>query len=197
LAVATESHVVLRDGSRVLIRPLRADDRQRLRAHLEQLSRHSRYLRYHAAMPRVSERLVDYMTAVDQCDHVALVAVDEDRAGQPVIGEARYVRMPTCPEVAEAAITVADEYQGRGLGTLLLGVLGQRARSCGVSQFRSYVLGSNRAMLELLDELGAVRHLESDDVFVVDVAIPDDPRDLPETAAGRVLRAVAASGTQG
>ena len=95
------------------------------------------------------------------------------------------------PEVAEAAITVLDHYQGRGLGTVLLGFLARSARENGIKVFRNYVLSDNVAMLELFDQLGAGRELEGGGVYRVDVPIPEDPDDLPDTPAGRVLKAMA------
>ena len=73
--------------------------------------------------------MVTYLTEIDHHDHEAIIALEEE-SGEG-IGVARYVRNPTHPETAEVAVTVIDEWQGRGLGTLLLEVLGQRARAEG------------------------------------------------------------------
>lgn len=185
-------HVVLGDGTRVLIRPIAPEDKDRLRAGLQLLSPRSRFLRFHAAVDDLSDEQLRYLTEIDHHDHVAWVALDEDRPEHPGIGVARYVRLPEAPNVAEAAVTVVDEYQGRGLGTALLGVLGRTARDHGIDTFRNYVLAENEVMLRLLDDFGAERGEATDSVQHIDVPIAARPDELPDNPAGRILRAVAA-----
>jgi GNAT superfamily N-acetyltransferase len=184
----------LRDGRPVLIRQIRPEDRQRLRAGLQRLSPASRYLRFHTAIQDLSEEQLDYLTLVDHVDHEAIVALDLDDLDVPGIGVARYIRQPDEPDVAEAAITVADEYHGQGAGTMLLGALASRARRNGITMFRNYVLEHNRAMLEVFDHLGASRHLETDGLWCVDLPLPEDESDLPDSSAGRAFMAAARGG---
>jgi RimJ/RimL family protein N-acetyltransferase len=181
----------LRDGTRILIRPIRPDDRQRLEDGFTRLSPRSRYLRFHSSIERLSEAQVRYFTEVDHHDHVALAAIDLDTEDEPGIGVARYVRLRDEPEVAEAAVTVLDEYQGRGLGTLLLRLLAEEATRHGVRVFRNYVLAENTVMLKVFKELGAVRELDESGVYTVDLAIPLESKNLPQTPAGRVFKAAA------
>jgi RimJ/RimL family protein N-acetyltransferase len=185
-------HIVLRDGTRALIRPIRSDDKDRLVSGFERLSPRSRYMRFHMHIDELSPEQLRYLTEVDGRDHVAWVALNEGDPDQPGMGVARYVRVSDEPDIAEAAITVVDDYQGRGLGTVLLGVLAATARENGVTTFRNYVLAENEAMIGLLDELGAVLVPEGDGVHRLDLPIPEDPDDLPDTSAGRTLRAAAA-----
>ena len=184
----------LRDGTRVLIRQIRPNDRDRLSEGLRRLSPDSRYLRFHAEIDELTEEQLDYLTQVDHHDHEALVALDEDRPEIPGIGVARYIREPHEREVAEAAITVADEYQGLGAGTLLLGALAARARTCGVEVFRNYVLANNTAMLDVFDNLGATREPEAPGLWRVDLTVPESDADLPDTLAGRAFMTVARDG---
>lgn len=189
-----ELHVRLRDGTRALIRPIRPDDKQRLEEGLEQLSPRSRYLRFHAPVDRLTERQLRYFTEIDYADHMAWVALDEDDPRSPGMGVARYVRLAGEPTVAEAALTVLDRYQGRGLGTVLLGVLGRSAVQHDIDTFRNYVLAENEEMLGLFRQLGAsIEQEEEPGVCRVDVPLPDDPDQLPDTPAGRVVSAVAGS----
>ena len=116
--------VELRDGSRVVIRPIEPDDRAALVAGFERLSAESRYRRFFGPITHLSERDLDYLTRVDHHDHEALVAF-EDGTGDGV-GVARYVR--TGPDVAEPAIVVADDWHGRGAGSRLLDALVKRAQ---------------------------------------------------------------------
>jgi GNAT superfamily N-acetyltransferase len=177
----------LRDGTRVLLRQIRREDRDRLAEGVRRLSPSSRFLRFRRALDELGDEELDYLVDVDHVDHEALIALDVDRPERPGVGVARYVREVYEPEVAEAAITVADEYHGQGAGTLLLGALAARARSNGVAVFRSYVLDGNHAMLEVFDHLGAQRELETDGLWRVDLAVPDGTDDLPDSPAGRAF----------
>lgn len=184
-------YVALRDGTRVLVRQIRPEDRDRLAAGFEQLSPASRYLRFHSAIDHLSAGHLDYLTVVDHVDHEAVVAIDLERPDAPGIGVARYVREPYEHDVAEAAITVADEYQGQGAGTLLLGALTDRAESNGIRVFRNYVLDGNHTMLEVFDHLGGVRSRENDNLWRVDLPLPSSLDELPDSAAGKAFLAAA------
>lgn len=177
----------LRDGTRVLMRQIRASDRARLVEGLARLSPASRYLRFHTSLDHLSETQLDELTQVDHHDHDAIVAMDLDRPDWPGVGVARFIREPYEPEVAEAAITVADEYHGQGAGTMLLGALASRARDEGIAVFRSYVLDGNHGMLEVFDHLGGHREREADGLWRVDLAVPEDDSDVPASGAGRAF----------
>ena len=183
--------MVLRDGSRVHIRPIVPDDRERLAAGMRWLSPRSRYLRFHAPIVELSERQLRYFTEIDYADHMAWIALDADHPERPGMGVARYVRLTDEPHVAEAAVTVVDAYAGHGLGTILLGLLARTARRNGIDVFRNYVLAENSGMLEVFDHLGADRTLGSDGVWQVDLRIPQEGEPLPDTPAGRVFREMA------
>ncbi len=165
-----EVAVTLRDGSRATVRQIRPEDADLLRAGFERLSENSRYRRFLSGMSQLSDPLVRYLTQVDHHDHEALVAVAGDGAA---LGVARYVRWPRDPEAAEMAVTVADDWQGRGVGTALLGLLVARARAEGIRRFTALMLASNREMLQLLEDLGPVRILErSADTAEVELTLP-------------------------
>jgi GNAT superfamily N-acetyltransferase len=187
----------LRDGSWALIRPIRASDKDRLRRGLEWLSPRSRQLAFHMPLQELTDDQLRYVTEIDHRDHVAWVALDPDDLDAPGMGIGRYVRLRHDPTVAEAAITVLDRYQGRGVGTLLLGLLTRSALANGIRVFRNYVLADNDAMLELFDQLGATRQLMTRRVYEVDFGLPDEVADLPDTPAGRAVRALATAGEGG
>lgn len=180
---------VLRDG-RVLIRMVDPDDREQFVDGFAQLSTRSRYLRFHAAVEELDDRQLDYLTRVDQINHVAWVAIDVDRPEHPGIGVARFVRLADEPTVAEAAVTVLDAYQGRGLGTLLLRVLAREAVDRGITTFRAYVLGGNRAMVSVLEALGPTSVERQQGVYEIDVALPARDSAPAKSVATRVFRAV-------
>ena len=107
----------LRDGRVVAVRPLERRDRPLLAAAIRQLSDHSRYLRFASAKPRMTERELDHLVDVDHHAHEALLAIDPLTAQG--VGVVRYVQVPGEPGVVELAATVADDWQGIGLGCAL------------------------------------------------------------------------------
>lgn len=187
----TPLHIALRDGTRATLRPIRPDDKDRLQAGLQLLSPRSRLLRFHTRIERLTEEQLRYATEIDHRGHVAWIALDADDPEAPGMALGQYVRSTSASHVAEAAITVVDDYQGRGLGTIMLAILAEVALANGVRVFRNYVLADNDAMLELFDQLGAERQLITSNVYEVDLPLPEDLLDLPDTPAGRAIRALA------
>lgn len=150
----------LRDGSPVLVRPVRPEDKSELRDAFDRLSEESRYLRFSGAKKQLSDAELAYLTEVDHHDHEALAALDP-RTGRGV-GIARYVRSSADPEVAEFAVVVMDDWQRRGLGTLLLSRLADRAREEGLRRYSALVLAENRRALNLMEGLGVVTRRDLD-----------------------------------
>jgi RimJ/RimL family protein N-acetyltransferase len=169
------------------VRPVTPDDRRLLHEGFERLSPESRYRRFFTPVSRLTERQLDYLTDVDHRDHEALVAVVP--ASGDAVGVARYVR--TRPGVAEPAIVVADDWQGRGLATRLLDLLADRAREEGVECFVAPVLSENRAAIALFEGLGGAT--VRNDGIEVEITLPLAPEDEGAPASLReVLHAVAA-----
>jgi GNAT superfamily N-acetyltransferase len=135
------------------------------------LSPESRYRRFLAPMPRLPEAAVRYLTDIDHHDHEAMIALDEQ--GTEALGVARYVRDRERPEAAEVAVTVVDDWQGLGLGTLLLEVISARAREEGVRTFTAWMLAQNQEMMDLFQRLGPVQVVDREAGAVeIEVAIP-------------------------
>jgi RimJ/RimL family protein N-acetyltransferase len=143
--------LVLADGARLGVRPISADDRDALSVWFGRLSPESRRRRFHAPKPRLSARELTYFTEVDHVAHTALLAVDD--AGR-MIGEARYATAEPESRVADFAITVADEWQGRGVGSRLAARLVQAARGNGIARLTALTLADNLAAQRLLRRLG-------------------------------------------
>lgn len=147
-----EGDVVLRDGSTVRVRPVRPDDDGRLLAFFRGLTARSRALRFFSATTDVflmgearREADVDYVRSFGL---LALAGAD----GR-IVGHGCYV-VPTDGDRADIGIAVADDYQGRGLGTLLLGQLAEAAAAGGIRVLEAEVLPENHRMLEVLRESG-------------------------------------------
>ena len=180
--------VVLRDGVRVTLRPIAPEDRQRLVDSFAGLSAESRYRRFFAPKTGLTESELDYFVDVDHCDHEAIVAIDPST--DELLGVARYVRGADDPEVAEVAITVADDWQGRGLGRALLDRLTYSARREGVRRFSALVQTDNRASLGLLTALGNTRQVS--DATQSELLIELPPKRGMGVRLARALRAAAA-----
>ena len=170
----------LRDGEQIVIRPIRPEDRSELAAGMQRLSPESRYRRFLTPASELSAAQLSYLTEVDHSDHEALVALQPETGHG--IGVARFVRSPEDRELAEVAVAVADSWQGRGVGTALLGRLAERARAEGVSRFTAEVLAENRPMLELIDAIGEA-HVVDRDQGSVAIEV-----DLPPEGIGATLR---------
>jgi nucleotide-binding universal stress UspA family protein/RimJ/RimL family protein N-acetyltransferase len=181
------SRLMLRDGTPVDVRPIEPEDRDALVAAFERLSPETRYRRFFGPVNELSPRALDHLTIVDHADHEALAAFDEDGA---IVGVARYVRI--AEGEAEPAIVVADDWQGRGVGSRLLALLVRRAREEGVERFRAPVLARNRDAIALFKRLGDTQTVQMGRETELRIVLtPEDegPRDLRD-----VLREVA-SGT--
>ena len=161
----------MKDGSSVLIRPVRPDDRSLFVAGFERMSPESRYRRFMGHKQRLSERDLDFFTRLDHDLHEAVGAID--CATDDGVAVARMHRHPDDPSLAEAAVTVVDDWQGLGLGGLLLDRLVRRARELGVTHFDASLFTSNRAMLTLFQRLGCMKsHREDHQTLTIDVQLP-------------------------
>lgn len=162
----------------VRLGPVTPADRGRIRRALAELSDQSRYLRFFTTFEGFSDQQLRYLTDVDQTHHLALGVADPARSGEPGLGAARCVKLPEEPEVAEAAITVVDAVQHRGLGTILFAALALCADANGIRTFRAYVLRRNVDVIRPFASAHVpVQHL-GDGMLQYDVPVivdPDDP----------------------
>jgi GNAT superfamily N-acetyltransferase len=144
----------LTDGTEVLIREIRASDKELLAAGHARLSDQSRLRRYLAAKPRLTAADLRYLTEVDGVNHYALVAVLADPSLGDIVGAARWVRLVDDPETAEAAVVVGDELQGKGLGKALARELADAARDRGIRRLRATILSDNPPAAALMRVIG-------------------------------------------
>jgi acetyltransferase len=146
--------VELRDGTLVSIRPITPEDAQREQEFVRRLSPESRYFRFMNTIRELSPEMLEGATHPDPARDIALVALTRDGPEPRQIGVARCVRADPQVDRAEFAIVVADEWQGKGLGSLLMLELIGAARSRGLRRLEGWVLATNHAMLELMRSLG-------------------------------------------
>jgi RimJ/RimL family protein N-acetyltransferase len=164
----------LQDGAPVLIRPIRADDKRMLTDGLRRLSDQSVHRRFLTPKHSFSRAELRYLTEVDGRDHVALVAEHPAEPVRRLIAVARFVRLSDDPHAAEVAITVADNWQRRGLGSLLTEQLAAEARALGVRRFTATMAADNvpahRLMAKLTDHLEQHHAGAGVDELVLDIA---------------------------
>ena len=144
-------HLTPAKADAITIRPLVPGDRALLAAAFERLSPRSRYLRFLTPLPALPERTLDRLMAVDGHEHVALAAVLEGE----LVGVTRYVRDHRDRGLADVAVTVTDDHQGRGLGRRLLVVLLEVAAGHGLRALTFDIHPSNQAGRRLVLSLGA------------------------------------------
>ena len=157
----------------MVIRPIGPEDAHREQTFVRGLSPESRYLRFLNTLRELSPEMLERFTRPDPAREIALVALsasamDAVPAAEPLevvplqIGVARCVRAAS-GEQGEFAIVVADAFQGKGLGTLLMQALMESARAAGLRRIEGLVLATNRRMLELMGSLGFTVHTATDD----------------------------------
>lgn len=187
--------VTLRDGTRLELRPLLPSDRDELAVGIAALSPESLRRRFFTA-GQPSPRVIDYLVNINYVDHFAWVATTDD--GRHGVATARYIRLADDPASADLAFGVADDLQGRGIATTLLGALAAAASSAGINRFVAEVLLDNAPMRAVFAKVGATwKHLEPGVVstsFSVSVArsLVDEP--LRSELAGSVRDVVTAAG---
>lgn len=142
----------LRDGRSVEIRALRPDDRDDMLAAVGRTGAQSLQRRFFVIKRGFSEKEIAYFINVDFANHVALVALAREDGRDVIVGGGRYI--VTEPEKAEIAFVVIDDYQGQGLGTLLMRHLSVIARRAGLKQLIAEVLPENAAMRKVFSKFG-------------------------------------------
>lgn len=189
----TAAVVTTRDGSSLRVRPIEPGDKRALADGFARLSEQSRYRRFFAPLSSLKATDLHYLTDVDHRDHEAIIGFDA--ASGDAVGVARFVRSED-PRVAEVAVTVIDDWQGRGVATALLEQLVVRAREEGVERFLALVLEENEAAIELFKALSSddpePRRSASGNLELL-IELPEDDA-ISGTTLARALR-TAAHGT--
>lgn len=145
--------VTLADGTPVLVRPVCPDDAEPLKQGVREMSETSRYMRFFSTAGNLTDEQAAYFTHVDQINHVAWCGIEptERKRGY---GLARFVRDTPVARVANFAVAVIDEMQGRGLGTLLLAAIYLRAQKIRLRELQGEMLPENPIMPKLMPRLG-------------------------------------------
>ena len=175
VATGFESRVIeLRDGSKVHLRPIAAEDEPLLHEAVAAMSERTVYFRFFSPIKRMSDALAHRLAVVDYNDRFALVATTHKPSSKErIVGVARYDRARDT-EMAEVAVAVIDEFQRRGLGSVLLAELARVARIHGIKTFQLIVLPENREMLGLLRNMGWIHQAKLvGGVYEISFDLPD------------------------
>jgi GNAT superfamily N-acetyltransferase len=156
----------LNDGSHVLIRPIQAEDRERESDFIERLSPAARHFRFLGEMREASPQLLDQLVNVDYHKTMAFVALVHDNGVLREVGVSRYAASGD-DKHCECAVTVADDWQHRGLAVVLMRHLIGVARRNGFRQMFSIDAAANEPMRELAHYLGFHRQRDPGDATQV------------------------------
>ncbi len=174
--------LTLRDGTRVVVRPIRPEDRQIEREFVQQLSSESKYFRFMSGLRELSEAMLNRFTQIDYDREMALIALVCENGKETEIGVARYVVNPDNTS-CEFAVAVADAWQDRGVGTALILGLAAAARARGLRSMEGIVVARNSRMLGLMNALGFSIRAEPGDASIRHVT---KQLDMPSTASARM-----------
>lgn len=186
----------LDDQTPVLVRPLSPDDAGRLRRGFEQLSRLARRRRFIDEQTELGEELLRQLLKLDQVNNAAWGCLNTEKPQEAGVGVARYNRINGDRSAADVAITVADDYQGRGAGQLLHACLHLTAHRAGIQRFYYDVLSDNERFLKQLRALGATFEGRAANIDRLSMPVYHRPWDVPKnTSSGQrfadILRRIA------
>lgn len=158
----------LPDGTDIVIRPIRPEDDAIEKAFIRGLSRDTGYNRLLSGRKLMPDE-IRHLTRIDYEQEMAFIAVTVDGEQACLLGVARYVRDADAAG-AEFAIVVADAWQRKGIGTLLLSTLLRHAHAAGIGRLHGITLAANQAMQNLARKLGFVRKHDPQDATVRQIA---------------------------
>ncbi len=161
-----EQDAVLKDGGTVRIRPIVPSDTDALQAFVKNMSTQSSYFRFFRVKRELEPEELVAFTQLDYRNDMAFVAIVDGE----LVGVGRYNAIESDPTSAEVAFTVADSYQGMGIGTLLVFRISAYARAVGIERFRAFLLADNHAMMRVFRNAGFPLTRDIDEgVYTVDI----------------------------
>jgi acyl-CoA hydrolase/GNAT superfamily N-acetyltransferase len=168
-----EKRFTLKDGTEVLLRPIKATDERLEQELLYSLSDQSIYLRFFSSTSAFPHERVQYYTTVDYDEHMAIVAIQEVDGEERMVGVGRYIKEKDS-DMAELALLVKDDWQGKGLGSLMHEYLDNIARAHNIGGFKAEVLDQNKRALHVFTRLGRKAKTEYDQgVYTVSYRFDD------------------------
>lgn len=163
--IELEGTYKLNDGTELLIRPIRADDEDKIKGMFYTFSEQTKYLRYHGTLKSMPHNKLQMFCNVDYDTEMALVVVRGRAAREEIIGVGRYMTTPG-KRAAEMAFVVSDHWQRKGIGTHLFQRLVEIGRQAGIRQFHADVLPENSGMLKIFHRSGLNTETQTDEGVV-------------------------------
>jgi RimJ/RimL family protein N-acetyltransferase len=163
-----QRHLVLGEGWRIFVRPIRPDDDLLIRALLAHVSKEDLRLRFFDSIKEFSPQFIARLTQLDFTRSMALVAIDE--AGSEMLGVV-WLYFDAIRRTGEYAVLLRSDLKGRGLGWALMQLIIEYARSEGLSRLCGQVLQENTVMLKMCRELGFKVATDAEDRGVCDVTL--------------------------
>ncbi len=168
-----EKKATLRDETEILLRPIKPTDEESMQELFYSLSDQTIYLRFFSSMGAMPHERVQYYTTIDYDTQMAIVAVVESNSDRKIIGVGRYIREKDS-DLAELALLVHDDWQGKSLGTILHTYLAQIAQSRNVGGFKAEILQHNKRALRVFTKIGGkVETVFRDGVYTVSYRFED------------------------
>ena len=187
-AFVTPIPVLLNDGTELMLRPVLPGDSERSNHPSVEFSSETLYRRFMSTRAP-SAALMDYLFQVDYVDHFVWVLTDG--ADGPVVADVRFVRDVNDASVAEIAFIVADDYQGRGIGSFLMDALVVAAQLSGIRRFTARLLAENMAMRSILDRFNANWERDEPGVVTTEFDVPGNDQLRIEPSVAQEIRVVA------
>lgn len=168
-----EKRATLKDGTEILLRPIKPTDERLEQELFYSLSDRTTHLRFCASVGAMPHGTVQYFTTIDYDTQTAIVAVLETNGQEQIVGVGRYIGEKES-DMAELALLVQDDWQGKGLGTLLHTRLAQIAKSRNVGGFKAEILQDNKRALHVFTKVGGkIQTKLEDDVYLVSYRFQD------------------------
>jgi GNAT superfamily N-acetyltransferase len=177
------------DNTYLCFKALEHSDREKFLDGFKKLSRKSVYHRFFGFMKELSEQQIEDLLNTDKKDHVAWVAFDivnDDAIG---IGVGRFKRSCSNPQEAELALTVIDEYQDKGVGTVLLAIMYYLGMKLNIEVFTGVILSDNSKLIRRFKELGA-EMIRKGTEYEMRLPIFKNFGDIPKTKYSRIVKPV-------
>jgi RimJ/RimL family protein N-acetyltransferase len=168
-----QRHLVLGDGWRIFVRPIRPDDDVLIRDLLAHVSKEDLRLRFFDSIKEFSDQFIAHLTQLDNARAMAFVAIDE--VSSETLGVVR-LHTDSSREAGEYAVLVRSDIKGRGLGWALMQLVIEYAKSQGLSRIYGQILHENSVMLKMCRELGFSVMTDAEDPGVYDVTLALEDR---------------------
>jgi RimJ/RimL family protein N-acetyltransferase len=166
-----ERHIVLGDGWRIFVRPIRPDDEDLIRGHLAHVSKGDLRLRFFDSIKEFSHQFITGLIDLDYARAMAFIAIDE--ATKAPLGVVR-LHADAAHETGEYAILLRSDLKGRGLGWSLMQLIIEYAKSEGLKRISGQILQENTVMLKMCRELGFEIKTDPEDRGLRDVTLTLD-----------------------